>query len=226
MAVLTLASPAKPIEVSPITVELPAGQKTATLTLTNRDKQKATIQIRIFAWDQDGTDDHLKATRDMAISPPFVTLPAGETQVVRIVLRKSVDNKELSYRILIDEIPPPDTPGNVKLMLRVSLPVFAEPKQRINAQVQWRAVRNNKGELELVGNNRGGKRARVYNMVVSSDGKPLQVKQNANPYILPGAERRWTLTGDTAQVRAGTVLRLTAASDDGPINARPAFASP
>ena len=152
------ASPARPIEVAPITVEIPAGQKTATLKLSNRNAEKATIQVRIFAWDQAGGGDRLTATTEMRTSPPFVTLPAGETQLVRVLLANSPTDKEASYRILIDEIPPPNTPGNIKLLLRISLPVFAAPKGRVAAAVTWRAVQTEKDGLQLIGTNRGTRR--------------------------------------------------------------------
>jgi fimbrial chaperone protein len=223
-----LAGPAEPIEVAPITLELPTGQKTGTLTLTNRAAQKATIQVRVFAWDQNGGEDHLSPTSDIVLSPPFVTLPPNETQLVRVVLRKPAEDREASYRILIDEIPPPDAPGNVKLLLRISLPVFAEPRRKATPSLVWRVVRTQKDGMQVVGVNTGNRRARVLNLTISPEGgaAPLEVRVNANPYILPGAERRWTLKGDVASIRPGAAMRISATSDEGQISARAAVSSP
>src|SRR4051812_18462372 len=70
-ATIFLASPARPLEVAPITVEMPPGQKSATLTLTNREQAAVAVQIRVFGWDQAGGGDNLTATKDLQVSPPI-----------------------------------------------------------------------------------------------------------------------------------------------------------
>lgn len=108
------------------------------------------------------------------------------------------------------------------MLLRVSLPVFAEPKGRASAAMEWRATSDGQGKVELVGVNHGRRRARALELAVSVAGAgALSVKANVNPYILPGATRRWRIEGDVSRVAPGAVVHLTGASDEGRIVASP-----
>ncbi len=73
----------------------------------------------------------------MVASPPAVTIAPGASQVARLILRKPPEGKEATYRLLVDQIPPPAAPGTVRVALRLSIPVFAEPATRAVAHVQY-----------------------------------------------------------------------------------------
>lgn len=101
-----------------------------TLTVTNRSGQSVPVQIRAFAWDQAGGADHLTPTTDLMVSPPIVEIGPGVPQVIRLVLRHPAVQAEQAFRIIVDQIPPPGAPGTVRIALRLSIPVFAEPPVR------------------------------------------------------------------------------------------------
>lgn len=204
------------LTVAPVSLRMAPGQMTTSLTLTNDGAHAIAYQIRAFAWDQAGGDDHLSATGAIQFSPPLGTLAAGASQVVRLLLRQPAQAGEASYRLLIDQLPPPSAPGTVSMVLRLSIPVFAEPQGRVAARLDWR-VDDSDGRLRLVAANRGGAHAIVRDLRLrAADGRPLQVDIGAFAYVLPGAVREWTVAGGAAP---GSVLKLSARTDQGPITA-------
>jgi fimbrial chaperone protein len=210
---------AQALEVAPILVELAAGQMATTLTATNKGARGVSVQIRPFQWEQSGNTDHLTPTDQLAVGPPITELGAGDTQTFRLVLRRPATGTEASYRILLDEIPPPPEPGTVRVALRLSIPVFAEPEARVAPSLTWRIVSDGNGNAELIGVNRGTRHLRIVNpMLALQQGTSLRVVPNQNPYVLPAAERSWRIEGG-ARLKPGLTVRLTATTEQEAVDA-------
>ncbi len=207
------------LTVNPVTIELPAGQRAAAITLHSASDRETSFQVRVFAWNQEAGDDQLKPTDELALSPPLGVIPPGGTQVVRLVLRRPALGAEVSYRILLDQIPPPPEPGTIRVALRLSMPFFAEPTTRVAPHVHWRVERVGK-DAYLVAINDGTRHEKYRDIVLSAPGgatfRPEPGKYP--PYVLPGATRRWRLTGSTPPPASGTPLHLRAESDGGKID--------
>jgi fimbrial chaperone protein len=205
------------LTVIPVTFELTPGQMTAVLNIQNHTDIETDFQVRPFAWDQSGGDDHLTPTNDLIVSPPLGRIAVGGQQVVRLVLRRPAQGQETSYRILIDQVPPPPRPGVVNMALRLSIPVFVEPPTRNAAHVQW-SIQSDGAAYYLVAVNSGGRHEAFRNMVLTSaDGRPIALEPNVSPYVLPHATRRWRiLTANFAPSREA--LRLTARAGPGPVD--------
>src|SRR5664279_3233929 len=146
------AARAQMLSVWPVNIFLSPGQRAATLSVTNSGSSVTGIQVRAYAWNQKDGDDQITATRMMIVSPPLASIPPGATQVVRLVLRQLPQDRESTYRILVDQIPPPAEAGVVHMVLRLSIPIFAQPKIRVAAQVQFH-VENHASKVVLVGVN-------------------------------------------------------------------------
>ena len=144
---------------------LSPGQKATSLTVTNQGKSETAIQIRAFAWSQQDGRTSLTATDEVVASPPLATIAPGATQVVRLILRQSPQKREATYRILLDQIPPPAEPGVVHIVLRMSIPIFAQPAIRSFADVQFHLERN-AGQLYLVGYNAGNLHESIRDIVL------------------------------------------------------------
>ena len=122
------AAGAQSLSVLPVNIFFPAGQKAATLTVTNQGKSETAVQIRAYGWNQqDGNDQQLTSTDAVLMSPPLATIAPGASQVVRLILRQAPQDREAAYRILVDQIPPPAEPGIVHIVLRLSIRIFAVP---------------------------------------------------------------------------------------------------
>ena len=114
-------------------------------------------------------NDELQPVSELLASPPLATIPAGATQVVRLVLRRPAIGREASYRILLDQIPPPAEPGTVRIALRLSIPVFAEPTAHAVADCAGRSNPRG-GKLYLVAVNEGSRHETVRDLTLSGLG--------------------------------------------------------
>jgi len=199
--------------INPINVVMAPGQEAATLTITNGEDHEISFQIRAFAWQEDHAGgSQLARTNELLVSPPLGTIAPGATQIARLVLSRTPQDRELSYRILVDEIPPPARVGEVRVVMRLSIPVFAEPAGIAAPPVQWRIARVGP-QAWLVASNDGARHQTVREIVLhTADGRTLPLKP-APRYVLASGEHRWSIEPDGSLPGPGTVLRLTALGD-------------
>ncbi len=206
---------ASSLRVSPVTLELPAGRKAATLTLST-DQPEVSVQIRVFRWTQADGVEQLERTDAVVVSPPAVTLKAGVEQVVRVVRPAAAPTTEESYRILVDELPDPrrQAETGVAFVMRQSIPVFFTPAAPAKAALTWRIRPSSGGGFELAGMNQGRRRLRLAEMSLADpSGKPVGRWPGLAGYVLPGATMTWKLP----EASLSAPLALTAQSDGGPI---------
>jgi fimbrial chaperone protein len=209
---------AQALTVAPVTIHMVPGQMATSLTVTNESDSETAFQLRAFAWGQDGDDDRLLPTDQILASPPIGSIAAGASQVVRIVLRRQAQDRETSFRIIFDQIPPPAKAGTVRLALRLSIPIFAEPASPIASQLHWRIERAN-GRAYLIGVNNGNEHERVRNIALAGTaGSVLKADDNQSPYILAGATRHWRLVGNGVLPGLDAVFHLTAQGDASPVD--------
>src|SRR5215210_1090228 len=121
------------LEITPVAVHLVPGAKATTIEVANRGGVAAAIQLRAYAWSQNGNQDVLTPTRDIVLSPPIFTLGIDGSQTIRLMLRRGASAAgERTYRLLIDEVPAPNPRAQqVQVAMRLSLPVIigsAPPK--------------------------------------------------------------------------------------------------
>jgi len=205
---------AQSLEVAPVSVELVAGAMATTLSVTNHGTETTPIQVRAFVWDQQEGVDRLTATDDLMASPPIAQVAPEGTQVIRLVLRRPVGTIERSFRLLIDQIPSAGAAGTVRVALRLSIPVFAEPSAHVAATLTWRVADLGNGHGELIATEAGGRHTKVSNVgLVSAAGDIPAIHLNATPYVLAGTTCRWPII--LGHISSGTPLRLTAATDAG-----------
>jgi fimbrial chaperone protein len=219
----SLSAGAQALSVLPVNVLFSPGQKATSLTVTNKGTSETAIQIRAFAWSQKGDEDPLTKTDMVLLSPPLAKLAPGATQVIRVILRQQPMSREDTYRILIDQIPPPAEPGVVHIMLRLSIPIFALPATRAFPDVQFHLERD-AGQIYLVAINPGNLHEVVRDIVLTtSDGHKLKPDSSPLPYILSGATRRWHMVAQDSVPLQSETLQLTAHLDAGPIDEQVRF---
>jgi fimbrial chaperone protein len=220
-----LAARAQALAVLPVNISLPSGQKATTLTVTNQGNSETAIQIRAYAWSQKDGDDQLTPSDAVVVSPPLASIAAGASQVVRLVLRQAPQDSEATYRILVDQIPPPAEPGIVHIVLRLSIPIFAQPINRAVPRVRFHLEQDG-GQTYLVGTNDGLRHEAVRDIALStSDNRKLRQEPSASPYILAGATRRWPITAEDSLPLQSETLRLTAHGDAGAIEQQVSIAA-
>ena len=113
------------LQVSPVSVEVPAPGAVSTVTLNNPGDAPLKAQIRIFKWSLINGEEHLEPATDVVASPPMATLPPKTDYTVRVVrLNKQPAASEETYRLIIDEIPDAAQKSSVmvKMAFRYSIP--------------------------------------------------------------------------------------------------------
>jgi len=144
--------------VTPVRVTLSSAQPIVALTVRNDSSDSTVVQIEMATWSQEAGKDVHAATRDVIATPPIFTVPPGATQVVRVGLRRTADaERELTYRLFLQEVPPPPKPEfkGLRIALRMSIPVFVAPPVAVAPALEWRAVREAQGWLNVSVRNAG-----------------------------------------------------------------------
>lgn len=197
--------------VSPVRVELSAREQTGALTIRSQQDTPVVVQAEGLLWEQADGQDKLSPTKDVLVSPAVFTLPANGSQLVRVALRRPADAKrELSYRLILTEVPPEADPGftGLNVALRLSLPIFVEATAPSPAQLDWSAVRTSNGALAVTARNAGNSHARVLTFAVApAEGPGQAIDQQMAAYILPGQARTWTLDNNQNDGTTGAAWR-------------------
>jgi len=213
------------LSVLPVNIFLSPGQKATSLSVTNQGSSETAIQIRAYAWSQKDNDDQLTASDAVVLSPPLARIAPGATQVIRLILREPAQDHEATYRILIDQIPPPAEPGVVHMVLRLSIPIFAKPMIRAFPDVQFHLERD-AGQIYLVAFNAGVLHEAIRDIALTtSDGRKLKPDGSPSPYVLSGVTRRWHIAAQDSLPLTSETLQLTAHSDAGALDQQVRFAA-
>jgi len=216
--------------ISPLRVELSAQTQTGALTIRNQEAEPVVVQAEAVLWEQVDGEDRLTPTRDMLVSPPVFTIPGKGSQLIRVALRRPVDaQRELSYRLILTEVPQqanPDFTG-LNVALRLSLPIFVAPPGLASPRLEWSAARNADGAITITARNTGNAHERVLNFSVApAAGTAAGIPQDVSAYVLPGQSRTWTINKKHDETTSSTdwnQLRVkgTTEAGDFEVEARP-----
>jgi fimbrial chaperone protein len=212
--------------VSPVRAELSPTQPSAALTVTNETTDEpVVVELRAIAWSQEDGDDVYTPTNDLLATPPIFKVAPGASQVVRVFLRRPpATDREVSYRLILREVPPPPKPGfaGVQIALEMSLPVFAKPRSPTAPALQWKIEPTPGGPIGLTVRNNGTAHIQIADLKLLAPGVDRPVGTFPQfAYILPGETRRLPLErgqGELPEI-TGSSLHLTAYSDAGEIDA-------
>jgi fimbrial chaperone protein len=198
----------------PLDPTIEAGRKAGVLWLENAGNSAVTLQIRVFAWDQQNHEDAFVDQNVIVATPPFATIEPGKKQLVRLTLTAPVAaGEERAFRILIDEIPlaQPAESSGLRFQMRYSLPLFAygqglwrkeEGRQsgamRAEPALSWTLVEEGGTKYVQVRNSgRGHARLSQVRFVggirdaTSAGNGDIDVATGLLGYVLPGRTMRW-----------------------------------
>jgi fimbrial chaperone protein len=209
--------------ISPLRVDLSRATPTAALTVRNEADGEVVVQVETLQWSQADGQDVLDPTRDLIVSPAVFTLPAQGTQLVRVALRRDPDaRRELSYRMVVQEVPPAPSPDftGLQVALRMSLPVFVAALTPSPARLEWSAARDPAGALTITAHNPGDTHTRVFSFsVVPATGSGAPLDQPVATYVLPGQSHRWRLGDSGAAGAIAPLYQLRVRTDAGEFTA-------
>src|SRR5712672_1854808 len=156
--------------ISPIRVELSGQQRTEALTVRNEESDKSVVvQAQVFVWTQQNGQDALGETRDVIVTPPVFTLTPSSQQIVRVAVRTAPDAKrELSYRLILQEVPP-EAPKNftgLQVALRLSIPVFVASRAKSTSDLIWSYAWQADNSLQVSAKNQGDAHIQITDFTV------------------------------------------------------------
>ncbi|MYM70175.1 fimbria/pilus periplasmic chaperone [Pseudoduganella sp. FT55W] len=225
MTAIGLAWPAVAanLQISPVMINLRAGQGATGINMQNLGEAPVYGQVRVYQWEQKEGDDVLTPTQDVVASPPIIQIEPKSSQMIRLVRRSDqLPVSELCYRILIDEIPKGDSGpvSGVDIRLRYSVPLFVLPADdRAAPSLAW-AVYKKDGFWMLRVRNSGTQRAQIGALELSNGaGQQFVIAPGLFGYVLAGRLREWRLpTSGDADLNGTLAVKAT-------INTRPFSAS-
>lgn len=176
----------------------------------NSAKEELVLQARVLSWRQDENLDQYEAQDDLVVSPPLVTVKPGAQQVFRVINRKGVITnvaEELSYRLIIDEIPVSSKLDGSALnfQMRYSLPLFVgvpqdylqksilQRQNEMATGLRYRLVTEPEKALEIINSGKLNARLSKVKIVQSDVAKETLISEGLLGYVLVGANRQWPL---------------------------------
>jgi fimbrial chaperone protein len=203
-----LDSPARAgaIVLWPIAPVIGSGERATALWIENRGRDPVTLQIRSFAWSQAGGEDNYAAQDAVVSSPPIATVAPGQRQLVRVIRRDSgTAAAEHSYRLLVDELPPPADPAqpgtasaHLSVQMRYSIPLFTYdgPATAADTPVLRARLLVVDGRRYAEIRNIGAHHARLVDLRMVQGARSITAAAGLVGYVLPGATMRWPLPAD------------------------------
>lgn len=212
------------LQVSPTMIELGPDEPAAGLWISNSGNAPLQVQIRLFRWTQhDGAED-LQPSDDLLLSPPMQTLAVGQRQLIRIVRGDpSPPATQTSYRIIVDELPPPATDrSGMQFVLRYSMPVFVNPADGGGApRLQSRLLDTPQGAVLEV-HNAGNRHAQLADIARGPTQTPQIIRPGLLGYALAGQTMRWTLQPPGHSLQGATLsARINGESHHTPLPTAP-----
>jgi fimbrial chaperone protein len=192
---------------------------TTSATLFNTTNRPARFAVVLKSWKMVDGKTVLADTRDVLINPTTFTISAGGNQVLRVGLRKNPGNEELTYRVLVQQLPlegsmaqietqqPNGITTNLNLALGFSVPIYvASPSMK--SAVNYTVERDG-NDLTVKVTNQGNRHATFNNLAVTRDDQKVNIQSFA---VLSGANFLLRLPG--LADKSGQ-LKLTFRNEDG-----------
>ena len=227
VASVALAATAADIGVSPVAVHLDQANSRATVTVANNGRAAVVMQAEVIEWKR--LPDHQDAdapTTDMIVNPAVFSLEPGQSQVVRVGLRKAAHpDREGTYRVVLREVPMPPplgetrVSGQVRVLMALRVPIYVSPLNVVR-DPRIHAVSHADGSIVANIRNDGNVHVRVGRLRVragdADPAAPAVSDQAVAEVVFPGESRQFKV-GRIA-THPGSSLRLELVTDQGPFD--------
>jgi fimbrial chaperone protein len=220
LAVCGAPGRASDLGVSPVALHLDRLNARTALTVSNRGAEPVVMQAEAVQWLRDGRVDADAPTGDLIVNPAVFTMQPGQSQLVRIGLRRAGQGeRETTYRIVLREVPQPALPGEqrhggqVRVLMAMRVPVYLAPATAVRA-LRWQAEQAGDGSVTATLRNDGNVHARVGSMQLrSARGEPVAGAQATVAVVFPGESRSFRVAS-AADAGAGP-FSLDVTTDQG-----------
>jgi fimbrial chaperone protein len=227
LLVLPFAATAADVTLMPVSVRLDRANDRATVQVQNNGQEPVLMQAEAIAWNRVGGLDVDAPTGDIIVNPPVFTVQPGQTQVLRLGLRRAQElAQEGTYRIVLREVPMPrpsdvlNVAGSVRVLVALRVPVYVAPAQ-VKRGEQWKVSRAPGGELLAQVSNTGNVHLKVGELRLQGQGGEALAQlaqRGSHSVIFPGEQRTFRLPATATQatqmqVQTDQGLQMVALND-------------
>src|SRR5712691_2323163 len=222
IAGLTGVASAIVFTVNPVQVRLSAHTRSMTLTLKNESPEPSRFQVSVFAWDQKPNGEMvLTPTEDILAFPALLTLDPTKERMLRVGMEIPPAEKEQTYRVFVEEMPPEETPhqekaSEVRFVTRLGIPIFiAPPRPVTQGQIDNYRVVN--GTFTFRVRNMGNVHFTTKTTIVTgkgSGGETVFSRQTNGWYVLAGGTREYTLEIPRSECLKTSTITVTVEADE------------
>ncbi|MBN2700367.1 MAG: fimbrial biogenesis chaperone [Methylohalobius sp. ZOD2] len=207
------------ISVDPVRLKLSADHPVTSVTVSNSGEKDIVILTEATAWTQSKGQNKHTPTTELLADPQIFTLSPGATQIVRLALDREPDTeRELSYRLFFEEVPPPPEPDfqGLRVALRIGVPVFVRPAASATPNVNWRISRAAPAVVRIVAANIGNAHIHINRLKLLSEREQILAGTNVSTTLLANQQREWVVKLDRPFSKGE--VRLLAETDEGRID--------
>jgi fimbrial chaperone protein len=206
------------VAVNPVRIHLSGGKRSEQLKLTNNGGKAARFQITAFSWHETPAGEmKLVPTSDLLFFPSLLEIAPGQTRRVRVGSTVPPGRSELSYRIIVEELPAASAAaGVVHVVTRLNVPVFVQPKAaRPKPTLKTRVERGQVLILLENGGNAYFKASELRVIARSKTGAVLLDKRLAGWYVLAHGRRDYSLAIPKDICAQALTVTTTATTEQG-----------
>lgn len=207
------------LSVAPVLLEFGPRAPGQVVTVSNPGDEAMTVQVRLFAWRNEGAEEIYEPSEDIGFSPAQFEAPAGGRQILRLVLKTPPGPTERAYRLFVDQLPGSIDTGVVALPVRMLLPVFVAPEAPAPPSapaLAWSGVVDRDARVAiLTARNAGARRVKLFGLGYEAGGRNWTIAEGLAGYVLAGGD--WSCSFPL--VGEPTVIEVRAQTEQGGIRA-------
>jgi fimbrial chaperone protein len=209
-AASTSGAAAATFTVEPTQIFLSDRTPSVVMTLRNDSQETLRFELSVLKWHQSPTGEmQLEPTEDVVFFPALLTLGPGESRRVRVGNATTLDVREKTYRIFVEELPPlTQQAGGVRVLTKMGIPIFLRPAKE-SASATLTNVSQQNGRLHFTLANDGTvhfvpKEIRVRGLIASTTTFENRLD---GWYVLAGGRREFEMAFPDAEcARVTSVL--------------------
>lgn len=216
--------------VHPTRLELGGARVSGALVVRNEGTSPQAFQVKGMRWTQDEEgQDHYTDTADLIYFPRLLTLPPGQSAVIRLGLREAPGSLEKTYRLFIEQMSasgrpddgaplhassPPSPTSRIRVLVRFGAPVFAAP-QALRQGLSMSDLALEQGQARWTLRNEGSRHEvlrAIALRALDAAGAEVFRQEYTGHYLLAGAVRhlRASLPADTCPRVSRVVVEVQA----------------
>lgn len=115
------------LEIWPVTISASSKEQVSVLWLKNVSDSSTSLQVRVLTWEQKDNKNIYSEQNRIYAEPSFMVIAAGKQTPIRFFGVDKKGEKELSYKVVIDELPQPseaNKTAKIKVRMQYILPFF------------------------------------------------------------------------------------------------------